>query len=98
MRKLIAAITTMAMMLAMSAMPAMAAPVVTGGLVNVTLVDVVDVNNNNVVVQLPVGVAANVCDVNAAVLLAAIEDEGDAECDATADAVANAPGNQSQAR
>jgi hypothetical protein len=39
-------------------------PVVTGGLVNVTLTDVVDVNNNQVIAQVPIGVAANVCDVS----------------------------------
>ncbi len=89
MRKLIA-VVTMAMMLAMSAMPAMAAPVITGGLVNVTIVDAVDVNNNTV--QLPIGIAANVCDVNVAVLVAEFQDTGSADCDATADAVANAPG------
>ena len=81
MRKLIA-VVAMAMMLAMSAMPAMAAPVITGGLVNVTIVDAVDVED--VTVQVPVAAAANICDVNAAVLLAAIEDTGSAECEATA--------------
>ena len=45
-----------------------AQPLVTGGLVNVTLSDVVDVNNNNVIAQVPIGVAANVCGVSAAVL------------------------------
>jgi hypothetical protein len=38
--------------------PASAQPVITGGLVNVTLVDVADVNNNNI--QIPIGVAAQV--------------------------------------
>ena len=42
---------------------------ITGGLVNVTIVDFADVNVEDVVVQLPVSVAANVCDVNAAVLI-----------------------------
>jgi len=37
---------------------AQAAPVITGGVVNVTLVDVVDVNNTSI--QIPIGVAANV--------------------------------------
>lgn len=71
------------------AAPASAAPVVTGGLVNVTLVDVVDVNNNQVIVQVPISVAAAVCDVNVAVL-AAIQDTGDSFCEATSSAVANA--------
>jgi hypothetical protein len=50
---------------------ASAQPVITGGLVNVTLSDVVDVNNNQVIAQVPIGVAANVCGVNAAVLATA---------------------------
>ena len=65
------------------AQPAGAAPVITGGLVNVTIVDLADVNVEDVTVQIPVSAAANVCDVNAAVLLAAIEDTGTAECTAT---------------
>lgn len=98
MTRILALMSVMALMVAAMAMPAMAAPVITGGLVNVTLTDVVDANNNNVVVQLPVGVAANVCDVNAAVLLGAIEDNGSADCEATSTAVANAPGNRSNNR
>ncbi|MBA2577158.1 MAG: hypothetical protein H0V05_11055 [Euzebyaceae bacterium] len=39
-------------------------------------------------VQAPIGIAANVCGVNAAVLAAAVRQDGDAECDATAEAVA----------
>lgn len=53
-----------ALALGVGASSASAAPVVTGGLVNVTLTDVVDVNNNNVIAQVPIGVAANVCDVS----------------------------------
>ncbi|CAN5634708.1 hypothetical protein BH24ACT13_BH24ACT13_11330 [soil metagenome] len=64
------------------AAPAQAAPVVTGGLVNVTIVDAVDISR--VTVQLPVAVAANVCDVDVAILLAAIQDTGTANCTATA--------------
>ena len=73
--------------------PAAAQPIVISqGLVNVTVTDVL--NNNEVIVQVPVGVAANVCDVNAAVLLAEIADTGSADCDATADSQASAgPGN-----
>ena len=69
------------------AAPAQAAPVVTGGLVNVTIVDAVDISR--VTVQLPVAVAANVCDVNVAILLAAIQDTGTADCTATASSRAN---------
>ncbi len=81
-------------MVAMLAMPASAQPVVTGGLVNVTIVDFADVNVEDVVVEIPVAVAANVCDVNAAVLIAAIEDTGSAECDAAANSSANRGGNR----
>ncbi len=45
----------------------------------------VNVNIGDVTIQLPVGIAANVCDVNAAVLAAAIADTGSAECDAAVD-------------
>lgn len=69
------------------AAPAQAAPVVTGGLVNVTIVDAVDISR--VTVQLPVAVAANVCDVDVAILLAAIQDTGTANCTATAGSRAN---------
>lgn len=49
-----------------AALPASAAPVVTGGLVNITVTDVL--NDNQVNVQVPIGIAANVCGVNANVL------------------------------
>jgi hypothetical protein len=45
---------------------ASAQPVITGGLVNITVVDVL--NNNDVNVQVPIGIAANVCGINAAVI------------------------------
>ena len=64
------------------AAPASAAPVVTGGLVNVTLVDVVDVNHNQVIAQVPIGVAANVCNLSVAAVLAAAGTDG-AACTAT---------------
>ncbi len=69
--------------------PVAAQPVVTGGLVNVTIVDFLDVNVQDVVVQIPVSAAANVCDINAAVLLAAIVDTGTASCTATSSSHAN---------
>ena len=65
-----------------AAAPAAAAPVFTGGLVNVTLVDLVDVGNVNV--QVPIGVAANLCDINANVLAAQMRDGG-ATCTSTAE-------------
>jgi len=45
---------------------ASAQPVITGGLVNVTVTDVL--SNDQINVQVPVGVAANVCGVQANVL------------------------------
>ena len=41
-------------------------PVITGGLVNITIVDVL--NDNQINVQVPIGIAANVCGVQANVL------------------------------
>jgi hypothetical protein len=64
------------------AMPAMAAPVITGGLVNVTIVDAIDIDR--VTVQLPIAVAANVCDVDVVVLAQMLADTGSADCDAVA--------------
>ena len=53
----------------MAAMPvASASPVVTGGLVNVTITDVLSGNQVPVNVQVPIGVAANVCNIAANVL------------------------------
>jgi hypothetical protein len=55
------------------ATPAQAAPVITGGLVNVTVTEVIDditvvVQDVNVAVGAALGIAANVCDVNVNVL------------------------------
>ena len=47
---------------------------------NVVLIDVL--SDNQVIAQVPVGVAAALCGVNAAVLLAEAE-QGDSECTAT---------------
>jgi hypothetical protein len=70
--------------------PAVAQPVITGGLVNVTIVDVLDVEGNQVVVQVPIGIAANVCPtVNAAVLAQEFAQTGEAACDATAESTAD---------
>jgi hypothetical protein len=55
----------MALMVAITAMPALAQPQ-QNGLVNITITDVL--NNNQVNVQVPIGVAANVCGVQANVL------------------------------
>lgn len=59
----------------------------------------VNVNIGDVTLQLPIGVAANVCDINAAVLVAAIADTGSAECTATNETIAtNGPGQGGGAR
>jgi len=56
-------------------------------LANVTIVDAVDISRPTV--QLPVAVAANVCDVDVAILLAAIQDTDTANCTASAGSRAN---------
>jgi hypothetical protein len=68
----------------LTAPSASAQPVITGGLINITLTNVLQ----NVSVQVPVGVAANVCDTNVAALFAQIEDTGSAQCEADSDAIA----------
>jgi hypothetical protein len=61
-------------------------PIVTGGLVNVTIVDFIDVNNvdveilNDVNVAAALQPAANVCDVNVNVLAQQFRQGGDAAC------------------
>jgi len=54
-------------------------------LVNVVLVDTL----NNLTIQVPIGVAANLCDINAAVLAAQVVDTGTATCDADNDTIAS---------
>ena len=54
-----------------------AQPVVTGGLVNVTIVDVL--SGNQTTLQVPITVAANICDVTVAVLAQDLTD-GRADC------------------
>ena len=76
MRRLFAASTGAAIALASSvvlAPPATAQPLVTGGLVNVTVTDVIDdvtvvVRDINVSLGAALGIAADVCDVNVNVL------------------------------
>lgn len=87
MRRLVALLAVVAMMVVATAMPVFAAPIVTGGLVNVTIVDAVDVDRTTV--QLPIAVAANVCDVDVNVLAADLADDGTANCTATAGSRAN---------
>ena len=66
MRRILTLISVTALMVALTAMPAMAQPLFTGGLVNITVTDVL--TNNEVAVQVPIGVAANVCGIQANVL------------------------------
>jgi hypothetical protein len=65
----------------MAAPPASAQPLVTGGLVNVTVADNEILNDVNVGVAL--GVAANVCDVNVNVLARQLRNEA-ATCESDA--------------
>lgn len=63
------------------ATPAQAAPVVTGGVVNVTVTDVIDdvtvvVQDINVAVGAALGIAANVCDVNVNLLAVQLRNGG----------------------
>ena len=58
----------------------------------------VNVNVENVTAQVPIGIAANVCDVNANVLAEQLR-MGGAECDADATTIAtNGPGNGGSTR
>jgi peptide deformylase len=64
----------------MAAPPASAQPVVTGGVVNVTVTDVIDdvtvtIQDINVGVGAALGLAANVCDVNVNVLATQLRNE-----------------------
>ena len=84
-----AAALTMAGSVAMATPAQAAGPVVTGGLVNVTVTDVVDdvtvvVQDINVSVGAALGIAANVCDVSVNVLARQLKNGG-ATCDAIAD-------------
>jgi hypothetical protein len=61
-------------------------PIVTGGLVNVTIVDAVDVTNNqilnNISITAALALAANVCGVAVNVLAADLKQDGKATCTA----------------
>jgi ChpA-C len=89
-KRMAAAMFATGLLATATAFPAAAAPqggpVVTGGLVNVTIVDAVDVNHNTV--QLPISVAANVCGVTVAVL-SDTDADGMLDCTAVAGSAAN---------
>jgi hypothetical protein len=91
MRKLVATLfLTGALAVGATAPAASAQPVITGGLVNITVVDVL--NNNTVTldrtvnVALALGIAANVCDVTVGVLAQQL-DTGSATCQNALDGV-----------
>jgi len=69
-----------------------AGPLFTGGIVNVTVTDVIDdvtvvVKDVNVGLGVPPGIAVNTCaDANVAAVLAPIRDTGDFTCEQAADA------------
>jgi hypothetical protein len=64
------------------AVPAMASPVVTGGLVNVTVTDVANnvLSNDNIAVGAALNVAANVCGVAVNVLATQLGTSGPISC------------------
>ncbi len=87
MKRIIALLTVTALMLALTAMPALAQPQT--GLVNIQVGDVT--------VAVPIGIAANVCpNLSANVLTGFARTGQTANCDADADAIANLPGRFAQ--
>jgi hypothetical protein len=69
---------------------AQAQPVITGGLVNVTITDVL--SQDQITVQVPVGVAANVCGFDANVLAQQLNSDNTPSCTASNDqTTANLP-------
>ena len=84
MRRLLALISVAALMVALTAMPVLAQPLFSGGLVNITIIDAVSLEETNV--QVPIGVAANVCGVQANVLAqGGIQEPVDCTSSTTAD-------------
>jgi hypothetical protein len=85
MRKLFATLfLTCAIAVGATAPVASAQPIVTGGLVNVTIVDLIDANNNQILSDINVAaalnLAANVCDVSVNVLATQLGSGNDATC------------------
>jgi hypothetical protein len=75
-RKLLAPLAMATVLSLGTAGPAAAQPIFQQGLVNIVVGDVT--------IQVPVAVAANICDVNVAVLVGDFRDEGSADCDSQA--------------
>ena len=82
MRRIIATLAAMAMLAIAAAAPALAQQT---GLVNVD----VDVTDNVLIVQVPIGIAANLCGINANVI-AQQRGQQDVACEADADSTADA--------
>ena len=83
------ALASSALLFAGLAAPAAAQPIITGGLVNVTVVDVIDgdiLSNNNVNIAAALNLAANVCGVNVGVLAQQLR-TGQATCETATQAV-----------
>lgn len=69
----------------LAAPPASTSPVITGGLVNVTIVDVIDdvtVTLEDINVGVALGLAANVCDTTVGVLSQQLQRDGTTSCTA----------------
>lgn len=81
-RKVIATAAIVAGATLSTAGVASAQPVFAGGLVNIAVDDVLSQNDVNV--QVPVGIAANVCGVSVAVLATLVPAPGPVDCTATA--------------
>ena len=79
MKRIIALLMVTALMLALTAMPALAQPQ-QRGLVKVDI----DVTDNVVIIQVPIAVAANVCDINVNVLAQQLK-QGPTSCEAVAE-------------
>lgn len=81
-KKMIASLCATGLLGLVSVAPAATQPIVIvpGGLVNITIVDAVSLEEVNV--QVPVGVAANVCDVTVAVLAEAVAQGESTDCTA----------------
>ena len=78
MRRILALISVTVLMVGVTTVPALAQ------VIGPILVNVGPTN-----IQVPVGVAANLCDINAAVLVQQFQDTGTAQCEAVVD---NSPG------
>ena len=79
MRRILVLISAIALTVMLAVAPALAQNQT--GLVNVNIED------NTI--QVPISVAANLCDINVAVLVADFQDDGRAECTATAESTAS---------